>query len=255
MNEQKISGWLLDEFISPTATLTQGDLIKFDGETDPLKQVGIVVTADCDLERKKHAKLVTLIPVVSVKVLLEHYLLPEDCERKRSQIESFAMQDFGIDSDQPIEVKYFMLKEKVENAQKLSPVQTIVGRLMRDQLNSICIDDYKILMNAIKLQRKNPKDLSQQILARGDLFILPNLAALGVGGDVAWVRHIWQVPVGNIALRTSETKHRPGERLARLDSPFRYRLTQLLAQVFSDIGLPDIPNSVEAKINEAYAHE
>nr|WP_198981689.1 hypothetical protein [Herbaspirillum sp. ASV7] len=255
MSGQKISGWLLEEFVSPTATLAQGDLIKFEDEVDPLKQFGIVVTADCDLERKKHAKLVTLIPVVSVRVLLEHYLLPEDCERKRSQIELHAMQDLGIDSNQPVEIKSFMLKERVENAQGLSVVQLIVKRLIQEQLNTISIDEYKVLMDAINVQKKKPKDLSQQILARGDLFVLPNLTTLGVGGDVAWVRHIWQVPVGNIALRTSETKDRPGERIARLDSPYRYRLTQLLAQVFSDIGLPDIPNSVEAKINEAYAHE
>jgi len=82
---EAVGGWILDKTIVPGAKLTQGDLIKFEGEEDPLKRAGIVVTADCDLERKRHARLVTLIPVVTVDVIMEYYLLLEDCENKKER--------------------------------------------------------------------------------------------------------------------------------------------------------------------------
>jgi len=255
MSETGISGWVLDTFVSPTATLTQGDLIKFDGAQDPLRQVGIVVTADCDLERKKHARLVTLIPVVSVPVLLERYLLPEDCENKRQQIEDYAFKSFDIQRNQEAALRIAMLREKLTSVANPQEAQAIAARFVTDQLDSISITQYRSLMEAVGCKIKKSDSLSQQILKRGDILLLPSLEKLGLKDDIAWVRHIWQVPVGEIALRTSETSTRPGERVARLDSPFRYRLTQLLAQVFSDIGLPEIPNSIEDRIKEAFGHD
>ena len=110
-----INGWVLDEFIAPGAHLKQGDLIKFENEESLLKKAGIVVTADCDLENKKHAKLVTLVPVVPIQVLMEHYLLPEDCEKKKEQISNHAYKAFEIDRNQELEVKKSLLIRAIEN--------------------------------------------------------------------------------------------------------------------------------------------
>jgi hypothetical protein len=255
MIETEIAGWVLDEFVPPTATLTQGDLIKFDGAQDPLRQVGIVVTADCDLEKKKHARLVTLIPVVSVTVLLENYLLPEDCENKRQQIENYALNVFEVDRTHEPALRAAVLREKLAETGELPEAHSIAGKFVTDQLDSISIKEYRCLMEAIRSGMKKSESLSQQILKRGDILILPSPKKIGLDDDIAWVRHIWQVPIGEIALRTSETNTRPGERVARLDSPFRYRLTQLLAQVFSDIGLPNVPNTVEQRIKAAFGHD
>lgn len=255
MENTQVNGWILDEFVAPGATLTQGDLIKFDGAEDPLRTAGIVVTADCDLEQKKHARLVTLIPVVSVTILMENYLLLEDCEKKRDQIESYALRSFEIDRSQEPDARRAILRDKVAaaNIDKDHP-SLIAAKFATDQLDSIRVPEYKALMEAINNNIKKADALNQQILGRGDLLILPSLKKLGLEDDIAWVRHIWQVPLGSIAIRTSELKSRPGERIARLDSPFRYRLTQLMAQVFSDIGLPNIPYSIEERIKEVYGH-
>lgn len=254
---EEIHGWILDELVAPGAKLTQGDLIKFEDEDElePLRRAGIVVTADCDLERKKHAKLVTLIPVVSVKILMENYLLPEDCEKKREQIENFAFKQFDIERDQELDARKATLKEKMKSSSFSSEAsQIIAAKFTTDQLDIISIKEYKSLMTAINCGIKKSSDLNKQINDRGDLLILPTPKKLGVDGDIAWIRHIWQVPLGSIAIRTSEINKKHGERIARLDSPFRYRLTQLMAHVFSDIGLPDISNSVEKNIQEAYDH-
>ncbi|MNL80928.1 hypothetical protein D3C87_2078990 [compost metagenome] len=63
------------------------------------------------------------------------------------------------------------------------------------------------------------------------------------------------MPISEVAIRTSEIGDRSGERMARLDSPYRYRLTQLMAQVFSDIGLPNIPDMVDQSLEDAYSDE
>ncbi len=246
-------GWILDTSISPDEKLKQGDLVRFVDEKDPLKKVGIVVTADCDLENKKHAKLVTLVSVVSVKTIMENYLLPEDCEKKRPQIESYVFRCFSIENDQEVETKKALLIDEIKKT-KIShdDASIVAAKFITDQLTSLSVKEYKAVMNASGSGVKKTDAINRQISDRGDLLILPDSEALEINGCVAWVRQIWQVPLNSIALRTSETRSRDGEKIARLDSPFRYRLTQLMAQVFSDIGLPDIKHSIEKSIEEAY---
>lgn len=250
---QKIDGWLLDEFVLPGARLHQGDLIKFEGETTPLRKAGIVVTADCDLENKKHAKLVTLVPVVTVRDLLENYLLPEDCEKKRSEIETYAFRNFGIASFQEPETMKALLAEKIATPSALgNEAAMIAAKVVTEQITSLSVSEYKSLMEAMNKTPKKAEDLTRQIGDRGDLMILPDPSKLGISGNIAWVRHIWQSSLSSIALRTSEISSKPGERIARLDSPYRYRLTQLMAQVFSDIGLPNVKHAIKEGIEEAY---
>lgn len=250
-----MSGWTLDQAIAPDAHLKQGDLIRFSDEKSHLRRAGIVVTADCDLERRKHANLVTLVPVVSIKVLLENYLLPEDCGRKRQQIEDYALSAFNIDRSQEPDVRLALLREILQNPKpEFSDASVVAARIITDQLDCLSVKEYKSLMGAMKIALKKPTTLAQQIATRGDLLILPDPKELGVEGNIAWVRHIWQASAGSIALRTSEVASRQGEKIARLDSPYRYRLTQLMAQVFSDIGLPDIEHPIEQSVQEAYDH-
>ena len=94
-----VPGWILDKTVAPDAHLRQGDLVHFSEAKDPLRKAGIVVTADCDLEQKKHARLITLVPLIPPIVALEHYLIPEDCDRKRDAIELFLSKKFGIDAE------------------------------------------------------------------------------------------------------------------------------------------------------------
>lgn len=82
-------GWILDTTVGPAPRLCQGDLIKFSCEKNALRRLGIVITADCDLEKNKHARLVTLVPILSVREIIEFCLIIEDCERKSAEIEKY----------------------------------------------------------------------------------------------------------------------------------------------------------------------
>jgi hypothetical protein len=89
------AGWLVDDKVSPTPQLRQGDLIAFQSD-ESLRRYGLVVTADCDLLQRKHARLVTLVPVVELLDIVEYYLLPEMCDRYRQQITDFAVRALGV---------------------------------------------------------------------------------------------------------------------------------------------------------------
>lgn len=251
--EDGVPGWLLDNAVGPDAKLRQGDLIAFEGSETPLHKVGIIVTADCDLEQRKHARLVTLVPVVDARTILERYLLLEDCERKRELIESYLFKAYSIDVRQERATKLTILRQTYA-ATDLDRKDTrkVAADFIFGASDCIAVEGYAQLMKDIGSRPKQKNALRDQIRARGDLLMLPSIKKLGVAGNIAWLRHIWQVGLDNIALRTSEVGDRQGERLGRLDSPFRYRLTQLMAQVFSDIGLPNIPDGMDEAIEEAY---
>ncbi len=248
------SGWLFDEFVSPDAKLRQGDFIRFESETNPLQSFGIVVTADCDLEQRKHARLVTLVPVLDAKSILEIYLIPEDCDRKRDMIERYIFGEFNIPSDQDYDTKIVTLMDILSsNNGGIDGVIMAGANLLLDRASRTSVSDYRLIMSKIKSSPKKIEAFKQQIRSKGDLLVLPDTEVFGLQGGVAWVRNIWQVPVSDIAIRTSELQRRTGERMARLDSPFRYRLTQLMSHVFSDIGLPSTSDRIDEILDESYS--
>lgn len=159
-----------------------------------------------------------------------------------------------IDLKLTAETRRAKLREVYERTDiEVSPAQTGLDFLFR-HLERISAQAYKDLMEALGMKPKAPSSFVEQVRSRGDLLVLPDPGNLGVQGQVAWMRPIWQVPIGEIAIKTSEISHSKGERLARLDSPFRYRLTQAFAQVFSDIGLPNMADEIEAKLGDIYGN-
>lgn len=251
--EDRMPGWLFDKLVLPDARLQQGDLIRFEGEKNVLRKLAIVVTADCDLEQHKHGRTLTLVPVVEVSAILENYLLPDDCEKKRSLIERFVFAILKIDHTQDGATKYALLKEAASgNLPEQSKSFRDACDFLLGAKDCITFSDYNALMSEMKIPPRKIDSLKSQMRSRGDLFVLPESNELGIKGHIAWVRQLWQTPTSSVAIRTSEVSTRPGERLARLDSPYRYRLTQLIAQVFSDIGLPNFPDSIDQILQEKY---
>jgi hypothetical protein len=80
-----------------------------------------------------------------------------------------------------------------------------------------------------------------------DCMVLPQLPGLVPGLHVAFLRAMREVRDQDIATKTSEIAPNHAKRIGRLVPVLRYRLTQMLAQVFSDIGLPD---EYEATVKE-----
>lgn len=234
-----IEGWLLEKSVSVDPHLRQGDLVWFRESMDPMRTVGIVVTADCDLKNRKHAQLVTLVPLLSVRVVLERYLFLEACALQRSQLRKYLYKKYDIDDEEDLLIADVRLRQILKDT-TTEPIDSIAVKLVLGLQEQITVSYYRDLMKLIGGAPRGGGAFDSQLKSRGDLVVLPSAEKLGIKERIAWVRHLWQVPVGDIALRTSGIKHSPGEFVARLDSPYRYRLTQVMGHVFSDIGLPDV---------------
>ena len=238
--------------MQPKAFLQQGDLIRFHSPNVRIHKIGIVVTADCDLEKKKHANLVTLVPILSPILILENYILIDECERQKSVVGLKLRKFFEIGSSfDDVSFEGIIRGRRQEAQDELSEEILLAISFYLGELPEVSMSNYRSLMKFTGQNPKAPKALSQKISDKGDVLPLPSASGIGIEENIAWVRHIWQASAKDIALRTSEVSQKPGEKIARLASPFRYRLTQKLAQVFSDIGLPEIENNIENVVAEA----
>lgn len=181
-----VPGWLLDDAVAPDAKLRQGDLIVFEGSENPLRNVGIIVTADCDLEQRKHARLVTLVPVVDARTILERYLLFEDCERKRDLIESYLFKAYSIDVRQERATKLTLLRQTYTPSDlDGKDLRKVAADFVFGASDSIAVEGYVKLMRDIGSGPKGKNALRDQIRSRGDLLMLPSTKKLGVAGHIA----------------------------------------------------------------------
>ncbi len=239
--------WNLYGGVGPSDTLQQGDLIKF-SKKNCQDSYGIVVTADCDLDKKKHSRLVTLVPLLSVEEIICRCLSFDAFENYGLKLQEFCKQSLTIDV--AVEDSQFLAKIKSRlliNDIKDRNVELAARVLVHEHID-LTISDMRLILESSGVPWAKVIDrLRNQIKARGDLLVLSSPPLTGAAASIAWLRSMWQEQVSSIALRTSESASRVGLRVAQLNSPFRYRLTQMLGQVFSDIGLPDISTaSVDA---------
>ena len=246
----KLEGWIVEDKVTPASQLQQGDLIAFRSD-DPLRRYGVIVTADCDLEHKKHARLVTMVPVIELGELVEHYLLLEQCDKQSAQLISLVQRTFELHHWPSLPEDFAELRARIEE-QGNNPAMSapcLAARLLLHEIDKLSPAEYTAVMTAARVNIGDMrKKVDAQVKSKGDILLLPTLMELGIAADIAWMRHIWQMPLRNIVLRNSETRDDTGQKVARLDSPYRYRLTQLMAQVFSDIGLPDVPRNFSEQL-------
>ena len=245
-----VAGWEFDARIEPDALLRQGDLIAFPN-APPLHSLGLVVTADCDLRQRKHSRLVTLVPVVDLKTLLEHYLLLEGCDRYRDKLLSLVREQFDLETDPHSATVREDLRSKVGEKRSLVEWTSVclAADVLLGDVDRLTVADFKSIMALIGVPTTSLKQrIDNQIRDKGDVVILPSLSAVGLQADIAWVRWIWQSPTRDIAIRNSEVVGSMGQRIARLMSPYRYRVTQVMGQVFTDIGTPDVSRSFDPEL-------
>lgn len=251
---RRIEGWSVYDKVPNRTEIKQGDLVAFEN-TDNLKKFALIVTADCDLSRRKHGRLLTLVPVLEVRDVVEQYLLIEQCDRQRTALTALASKSFGIagDLNDPENAEALRLKVEEHARDPAWSLQCIAANAVLHNLDRITAKDFT---NIMKLASVQPGDvaskLDQQLQSKGDVLMLPSISSLGIAADIAWVRHVWQVPLRHIVHRTSELKEGYGQIVARLDSPYRYRLTQMMAQVFADIGLPDSKRNVKNDLDQLF---
>lgn len=242
--QESNESWQIYGRATPQDNLNQGDLIKFD-EGNGKSLWGIVVTADCDLENRKHSRLVTLVPLLSVQQLICRCLAFDFVEYKIEAMSQKCRASFGIEVEPSDPAFRSQLKAGLLEGADKNETDIMLARL-------VCGEDVQVSVKGFKAAVEHAglgwpacvKRLEEQIKSRGDMLVLEEPPYSKGKEFVAWLRGIWQEQISNIAVATSQAEGRRGVRVAQLRSPHRYRLTQMLGQVFADIGLPDRPKTV-----------
>ncbi len=240
--------WKTYDTVGTDDILQQGDLIKF-SHPEAAVRYGIVVTADCDLDRRKHSRLVTLVPLLTVEEVICSCLAHDAFEHHRALLLQFCRRELSIEEAATDSRFMGKLKALLREGSVSEKTVRIAASVVTHAEQPISIADIRLVLEAVGVTWKNTLDrFRKQIDSRGDLLRLTKPPLIDESVTIVWLRSMWQERVSSIAIRTSEASGHSGIRVAKLGSPFRYRLTQMLGQVFSDIGLPDL--SAETIENE-----
>lgn len=248
--------------------LAQGDIIIFNKPKKNWEGIGIIVTADCDIEKGKHGGVISYVPAIKLHDYWRMFTLPKKIEKAE---DGFVKQMYSG-------VKAFWKKKKFESeisdeaisvmilASHDNEIFELIGiednirekwgkifaiyRKAANRTTDLSLDemidlilDLKNSMSGAAVDHENAlKDIELTVGSLpGDAFFVARIPSQQAEGYVAYLRLVRELNVSQIALIPKDLK-RPEvivTRIARLRSPFLYRLTQQLAQVFSDIGLPE----------------
>lgn len=251
--------------------IRQGDIFVWHDRHNqpPWQNIGIAVTADCDLfEGKTHGRL-SYIPALTMRDYLWTLWRPEKFRPLRGELETrletrlnkclvkIRGEDGTISRDAA--VAWTRRASSVEIAKE-------IGLIDPGQIKDFCriADEYIDVRNmleteapdleslrrcyALKNKKATPTDHSE--LARevhnsvlnlpGDVFYLSGLLEYEAFGLFGMLRHITQCNLSDIGLSPDELRFGSARarRVARLKAPYLFALTQNLGRVFTDIGLP-----------------
>jgi hypothetical protein len=252
--------------------LQQGDVLRSVAPRDDLfAAMGIVITADCDIEHEKHNGLLTFVPLLRLEDYLSRFYLPKRIEKLLSGVETeLARRVHAFQRSHPEnpplpltetrvvawlrevgadEVLDALRVEEPKQRGEFTALAAVYGRLFAaaDATLPAQFAAYGETMLALR-RAKSVADAHRRLGSDVDSFLskLPGDAmlinSLGPGftdGYVAYLRlprEIREWQIARTAMRQSSNVTM--ERFARLSPPYLYHLTQQFAAVFSSIGLP-----------------
>ncbi|WP_162932084.1 hypothetical protein [Solimonas sp. K1W22B-7] len=232
------------------SALQQGDILHWPKAANCFEAAGVVVTADCDLARGKHWGKVSVVPLISMQNCVEELMAPKLLERCTDKLfEKLKKQlrkKFGGEEISKDILEIHLSSEKIPDEWRDDAEIDTLAKLVRQaRRHESTIPPLECLAMAYKQLEAKPNSVLlnkiQTALQQppGDVLVLPLISLLPFEARVAWLRVLREVEDIQVALKASEYTDGMAQRVARLGPIWRYKLTQKLAQVFSDIGLPD----------------
>lgn len=249
--------------------LRQGDVVVETAESAAAEGY-IVVTADCDLTHNKFGGRLTALPLVSLEHYLRDFWLERELLSHKDQLASqlqeemrrlIRMSPHDYPEPSPERLLDWPLTASAEELAKtlgldvkdladLSELVSTLGLIEKSDKLSLRAKwrTFAEVMyrNNIKtreraratLVKRVSKELPRQL--PGDVLYLHRPLGATRTGFIALARFPVEIDPNAIACTSAdvvygEATHR---RVGRLGSPYRYRLTQLFAEIYSAIGLP-----------------
>lgn len=253
--------------------LRQGDVLEaVSHPVEPELRWAIVVTADCDIAQLKHNNTISYVPLLPLDFYLSAFFVPKRVEKGIHQLrrelahqasEFLRLRNAGASdlSEQALEI-WAKDTTAVEIAQALQiePGRKHDGfvalmKLLQRGLTAVGTTELRKgleFLSGLKQHNKVPADKAVHQVHQdiegylkslpGDAFFIANVDPQRETGDgfVAYLRILRELRPIQVALKPADL--RSGDvtmkRIARLTSPYVYRMTQQLASVFASIGLP-----------------
>ncbi|QBJ14614.1 hypothetical protein EYD00_13920 [Agrobacterium sp. 33MFTa1.1] len=259
------------EDIEDWDTLQQGEVFEWVGETtgDPWQRYGIIITADCDLHRRKHGGYISYLPALTTRDFIWTFWRPAILEpeldrrlakcavrvnkwlsknrSKSTEISKDALEAW-VKRTQPEEILDQMgCGDKGQRADLLNVIRPV--HEIRECLNENKPDLAKftaIFRLVNPAAENNPAVMHKAFQDTisglpGDIFYIPGLPLEKHDGLFVMLRHMRQCREDDIAKKPDDIRFEgaTAKRIARVSATFRYAISQNFGKVFSDIGLPE----------------
>ncbi|MGW4908595.1 hypothetical protein [Streptomyces sp. NPDC004270] len=255
--------------------IRQGDVLellhrKDDFPLDSEKTLGFVVTANCDLSYGKNWNLITYVPAVPVEVYVKQFVIPKELTSQRSQAERAVHKTFGTSSTTDQTDRAFEMMRLGYNPEEIAVLLPPNGKA-RDELATgirvlltleksmkelaACSHSQPfcrcLLAHCRRMDKARPSKKPAVDMLRtnvhdrlkrfpGDALYVHRPSPHHPTGYVALLRLVSSIHEASVSIKPmNETASTEARRVARLSTLFCHRIVQQMAQVFTDIGLPE----------------
>jgi hypothetical protein len=277
--------------------LVQGDIFEWvDRGTDPWRQFGVVVTANCDIAQEKHRGILSYVPFLSLQDYLRLFHFPKLLQRGVQPLANELSKKLLADElaeairtyqaanlpefPEPVSDRAALLWAKSRTPEEIADDLRITGAESRARFINLVVD-FKYVDDAttgegyteqlsalIRLRTRRgvvPAKAQEAIWGEihgaikslpGDCFFVGRVGSTPSAGWIAYLRLVREIQHRDVAIRQPELRRQGAalaKRVSRLRSPYIYRLTQQLTDVFAAIGLPTEYEDSRAEVLQALA--
>lgn len=250
------------ERAKPADDFRQGDIIRFeDGRAQvPPSDLGVIINADCDLVHGRLDGVIAYLPIYPFQTYLTRFWAPSFLEALRRTHLHRVRDICGLNEDEANDLLRWLDDTSIQDAcdrlsttfglsrknisQLTEHLETLVYIVDSDR------DPYSVFIWYCHRTKDPEKFARAQIkqayenMGNGHFFVSEIVGDAEIG-FVVRMRRIYTIdvtccfPSQSSRLSSTGGSKLTAVRIARLSSPFRFKLAQLFACQFSRIGLPD----------------
>lgn len=262
------------EELTDDRPIRQGDVFAWlDAGGDAWRTLGVIVTANCDIAQQKHRGILSYVPILRLDDYLRLFYLPKRLEKALRPVigeltktmrvhqaanrpdfpealSDAAAQAWARDRDAgeiADDLRILDAKSRAAFTDLVREYQAmhkaLQGELYAEQVDTLI----QLRVRRQGITPEKARDTTFQEIhdsaetLPGDCFFIGRIGSEHSVGYVAYLRLVREIQHNQMAVK--QTDFRTGapvlaRRISRLRSPYIYRLTQQLADVFLAIGLP-----------------
>jgi hypothetical protein len=237
--------------------LHQGDIFEFINKKSLWEDYGIIITTDCDIAWCKNSDVYSYCPIIKLKEYFYQIYLPKQIEYNKilEKVKGIIDKQNG-NNNKGVDISSInqWIKDRgIEGALediniKTDDMRSAVSFLYDSDKGLCTIQVFLRYRNILDSKSENNKEIkilenkfrNHIINLKGDLFYINYIHGVNEIGYIVNLRRIGRFSRENISISSYDNGEKVYlKRIAKMVSPFNYRITQNVAQMFSDIGLPE----------------